>query len=313
MGLRAFVPGYVRLLESGELRDRARKARELLRECCVCPRRCAANRLEGEKGTCRVGAEPVVSSFGPHFGEESPLVGRSGSGTIFFTDCNLRCVFCQNSDISHGAQGEAVSVEVLASMMLQLQQRGCHNVNLVSPTHQVPAILSAITLAAEKGLTAPIVYNTGGYDSVETLGILDGAVDIYMPDCKYSDNATAQRLSGVKEYADRNREAVAEMHRQVGDLVCDERGIAQRGLLVRHLVLPNDLAGTAEVMKFLASLSRNTYVNIMAQYRPCYRAMEFEELSQPVTASEYGRAVSQAREAGLQRFDERPKILRAWL
>lgn len=308
-----FVAGYVGLMESGELQERARQARELLRECRGCPRRCGANRLEGEKGVCRVGAEAVVSSFGPHFGEESPLVGRGGSGTIFFTDCNLRCVFCQNAEISHGAQGELTSVEALASMMLRLQSQGCHNINLVSPTHQVPAILSALAVAAERGLSIPIVYNTGGYDSVETLRLLDGVVDIYMPDCKYSDNQTAQRLSGIKDYWDRNREALAEMHRQVGDLVCDEQGVAQRGLLVRHLVLPNGLAGTEKAMGFIATLSRETYVNIMAQYRPCYRAMEFPELSRPITAAEYARAVSAAREAGLGRFDERPRMIRAWL
>jgi putative pyruvate formate lyase activating enzyme len=300
-------------LDSGELQKRARQATELLRECRVCPRHCRANRLEGEKGICRVGAEPVVSSFGPHFGEETPLVGRHGSGTIFFTDCNLRCVFCQNAEISHGAQGELTSVEALASMMLRLQHQGCHNINLVSPTHQVPAILSALAVAADGGLSIPIVYNTGGYDSVETLHLLDGVVDIYMPDCKYSDDPTAQRLSGIKDYWDRNREALAEMHRQVGDLVCDQQGVARRGLLVRHLVLPNGLAGTEKVMGFIASLSRETYVNIMAQYRPCYRAMEFPELSRPITAAEYAHALSAAREAGLGRFDERPRTIRAWL
>jgi len=308
-----FVPGYLRPMDSRELHARVEAARELLGKCRVCPRHCAANRVEGETGVCRVGADPVVSSYGPHFGEESPLVGRRGSGTIFFTDCNLRCVFCQNSDISHGAEGRQVSAESLAAMMLSLQEQGCHNINFVSPTHQVPGILAALEIAVARGLRVPIVYNTGGYDSVETLRILDGIIDIYMPDCKYSDNETAGRLSRAPDYWDRNREALAEMHRQVGDLACDGNGVAQRGLLVRHLVLPNDLAGTAEVMGFLASLSANTYVNVMAQYRPSYQAMEYPELARPITAREYTDAVEMAHEAGITRFDERPKIIPAWL
>jgi len=299
-----FLPAYRRLLDCGELAQRAQAAEEMLRACRVCPRRCGSDRLAGELGACRVGAQPMVSSFGPHFGEEAPLVGRGGSGTVFFTGCNLRCLFCQNYEISQLMQGQAVSAETLAAMMLQLQERGCHNVNLVSPTHQVPAILAALLIAAERGLRLPLVYNTGGYDALETLGLLEGVVDIYMPDCKYADNQVALRLSGVMDYWDRNREAVAEMHRQVGDLVCDERGIAQRGLLVRHLVLPQGLAGTAEVMRFLASLSPRVYVNVMAQYRPCHRAREFPELDRPITQEEYRQAMAAAREAGLSRFDQ---------
>jgi putative pyruvate formate lyase activating enzyme len=248
----------------------------------------------------------TVASYGPHFSEEKPLVGTGGSGTIFFSDCNLRCVFCQNYDISHGGLGHVVTSQALAAMMLSLQETGCHNINLVSPTHQVPAILEGIAIAASLGLRLPIVYNTGGYDSVETLRLLDGVVDIYMPDCKYSDDSAAWRLSKVKDYPERNREALREMHRQAGDLQINSRGVATRGLLVRHLVLPNDVAGTRSVMEFLASLSRDTYVNVMAQYRPCYRASEFPEIARAPTREEYARAVRLALEAGLHRLDERP-------
>ena len=217
----------------------------------------------------------MVSSYGPHFGEEAPLVGRHGSGTIFFTYCNLQCVFCQNYAISQLGEGIAVSKEELARMMLSLQAKGCHNINLVSPTHVVPYILDALEIAVSAGLSLPLVYNTGGYDSVETLELLDGIVDIYMPDMKYSDERIAEQLSGVKDYPKLNRAAVKEMHRQVGDLQMDEQGVAGRGLLVRHLVLPNQLAGTREVVRFLAQeVSPNTYLNIMAQYHPCHKAFD---------------------------------------
>ena len=294
-------PGYVRLGRE-ELAARAARARGMLEHCCLCARRCGVNRLAGERGACRAGAGPVVSSFGPHFGEEPPLVGSGGSGTIFFTWCNLRCVFCQNAEISQEGQGEEVSVEALAGMMLQLAARGCHNVNLVSPTHQVPAILEALVIAAGRGLRLPLVYNTGGYDARETLEVLDGIVDIYMPDCKYGDDAVGLRYSGIPDYWTRNREAVAEMHRQVGDLVMVD-GLARRGLLVRHLVLPGGLAGAERVMEFLAALSRDTYVNVMAQYRPCYRAGAFPELSRRPTPEEYQQAMAAARQAGLWRLE----------
>lgn len=270
------------------------------------------DRLNGELGECRTSAEIIISSYGPHFGEEAPLVGRNGSGTIFFTNCNLRCVFCQNYSISQLGEGEKVSKEELAYMMLSLQSNGCHNINLVSPTHVVPQILEALEIAVKSGLRLPLVYNSGGYDSVETLRLLDGIVDIYMPDMKYSDEKTAEKLSGVKNYPAINRAAVKEMHRQVGDLQIDEDGIAQRGLLVRHLVLPHGLAGTKGVVDFLASeVSPDTYVNIMAQYHPCYKAFQFPGLSRRTSAVEFQEAVALAHQAGLNRLDQpRPLLLR---
>jgi len=256
----------------------------------------------------------VVSSYNPHFGEEDPLVGRGGSGTIFFAWCNLKCQYCQNYDISQLGHGREVEPEALASMMLWLQEHGCHNINFVSPTHVVPQILAGLLLAAQAGLRLPLVYNTGGYDSLNTLTLLDGVVDIYMPDMKYADAEIAERYSKVKNYPAVNQAAVREMHRQVGDLVIDEDGVAQRGLLVRHLVLPGGLAGTAEIVRFLAEeISLNTYLNVMAQYRPCYRADRFPELNRSLTAEEYAEAVSLALQAGLTRLDQRrPRWLWLW-
>jgi len=306
------VTAYLSLYHSGELAERVEAARSLLQDCHVCPRHCGVDRLNGGLGECRTSAEIIISSYGPHFGEEAPLVGRNGSGTIFFTNCNLRCVFCQNYSISQLGEGEKVSKEELACIMLSLQSKGCHNINLVSPTHVVPQILEALEVAVKSGLRLPLVYNSGGYDSVETLRLLDGVVDIYMPDIKYSDEKTAEKLSGVENYPAINRAAVKEMHRQVGDLQIDEDGIAQRGLLVRHLVLPHGLAGTKEVMDFLANeVSSDTYVNIMAQYHPCYEAFQFPSLSRRTSAVEFQEAVALARQAGLNRLDQpRPLLLR---
>ncbi|MBI5245105.1 MAG: radical SAM protein [Elusimicrobia bacterium] len=301
-------PAYLRLAKRGELKARAAALRELMRECALCPRRCRAKRLEGGKGACLSASEPIVSSFGPHFGEERPLVGSGGSGTIFLTRCNLRCIFCQNYDISQlGEDGGFVKIRDLAGMMLGLQERGCHNVNFVTPTHQIAAIVEAAALAAEQGLRVPLVYNSGGYDGVEALRLLEGVFDIYMPDAKYGDNEAGKLLSGVPDYWDRCQEALAEMHRQVGDLSCDGRGIARRGLLVRHLVLPQGLAGSKAVMGFLARLSRETYVNVMAQYRPCWRAEEVRAVDRPLTPEEYDQAVEEALSAGLRRLDSRVK------
>jgi len=277
----------------------------MLEACCVCPRRCGVNRLASESGKCHITNEVMVSSYGPHFGEEAPLVGRYGSGTIFFTYCNLRCVFCQNYSISQLGEGVVVSREGLASMMLDLQAKGCHNINLVSPTHVVPHILDALELAVAKGLRLPLVYNSGGYDSLETLKLLDGIVDIYMPDMKYSDDKIAEQLSGVKDYFEANRAAVKEMHHQVGDLEIDEHGIAQSGLLIRHLVLPYGLAGTREIVCFLAQeISINTYLNIMAQYHPCYKAFDIPKLSRPVNQQEFSEAIELAQKQGLNRLDK---------
>jgi len=270
----------------------------------LCPRHCGVNRLAGESGKCHITRQAVISSYGPHFGEESPLVGRHGSGTIFFTYCNLRCVFCQNYTISQLGEGWAVDKEELAKMMLSLQAKGCHNVNLVSPTHVVPYILEALELAAGMGLYLPLVYNSGGYDSVETLELLDGIIDIYMPDMKYSNDKIAEQLSGIKDYPKVNKAAIKEMHRQVGDLQLDEQGIAQRGLLVRHLVLPNRLAGTEEIVAFLAhEVSTNTYLNIMAQYHPCHKAFDIPQLSRPVSKQEFYEAIDLAHRQGLNRLD----------
>ncbi|MFH1486195.1 MAG: radical SAM protein [Chloroflexota bacterium] len=300
------MAGYQHLFETGELQKRAHQAWSLLGSCRLCPRQCKVNRLAGEVGKCRTGREAVVSSCGPHFGEESPLVGQSGSGTIFFTHCNLRCTFCQNYTISQLGEGEGVYREQLASMMLSLQRRGCHNVNLVTPSHVVPQILVALEIAVAKGLSIPLVYNSGGYDSVETLKLLDGVVDIYMPDMKYSDEGVGQRLSAAKNYPAINLAAIREMHRQVGNLEMDARGIATRGLLVRHLVLPHGLAGTGGVVSFLAEeISKDTYLNVMAQYRPAYRACEVPALSRPLSEHEYSEAVRLACQHGLKRLDSR--------
>jgi putative pyruvate formate lyase activating enzyme len=248
------------------------RLRDLTDPCTLCPRRCGARRREGQTGFCGIGDEPVVSSIGPHFGEESVLVGGGGSGTIFFAGCNLGCVFCQNFDISHHRYGRPISIEQLALAMLELQRHGCSNINFVTPTHVIAPIIAALELARRNGMTLPTVYNSGGYDSVETLKLLEGFIDIYMPDMKYSDPKVAEELSAAPDYPRINREAVREMHRQVGDLRT-ERGLATRGLLIRHLVLPENLAGSFETIDFLAEqVSRRTTINVMDQYRPCYEA-----------------------------------------
>jgi putative pyruvate formate lyase activating enzyme len=301
-----FEPAYIGTLNEGAFPDKIARAREMLRECCVCPRQCAVNRLEGETGFCMLGAQPVVSSANPHFGEEAPLVGSNGSGTIFFASCNLKCLFCQNFEISHWMEGREIESSALAKIMLNLERVGCHNINFVTPSHLVPQILEAVHLAAEGGLRVPLVYNTGGYDSVDTLRLLDGVVDIYMPDLKFMDSEVCKLMMDAPDYPEVVKDALREMHRQVGDLRTDDRGIATRGLLVRHLVMPNDLAGTREAMQFLAKeISPDTYVNIMNQYRPCGRATENDSINRAVTGEEYSRAVETAREEGITRLDER--------
>lgn len=301
-----FEPAYLRLLESGKAQQRIDEAYAHLQACDVCPLRCGVNRLEGEVGVCKTGAKAQVISFGAHYGEEEPLRGWAGSGTIFFARCNLRCVFCQNFEISQVGRGREVEPEELAEIMLRLQEAGCHNINLVSPTHVVPQIIAAVLIAAQAGLRLPLVYNSGGYDSLEMLSLLNGIVDIYMPDMKYGDDETARRYSKVPRYVKVNRAAVREMQRQVGDLQIDEQGIARRGLLVRHLVLPNQLAGTEKVLQFLAEeISKSVYLNLMDQYHPAYQAGNYKELNRPITTQEYQQALAAARRWGLVRLDQR--------
>ena len=284
------------------LQDRARTALARLEACEICPQHCGANRLSGELGFCRTGRRARVACFAPHFGEEAPLVGCSGSGTIFFSGCNLSCVFCQNYEISQDDRGTEVNAQALADMMMDLQKKGCHNINFVTPTHVIPQILEALVLAREAGLVVPLVYNSGGYDSVETLRLLEGIFDIYMPDAKYGSDGPALLYSRAPGYTAVMKAAIREMHRQVGDLVIDEDGIARRGLLVRHLVLPEDAAAAAEVIRFLSEeISPNTYLNIMDQYRPEYHACRFPELCRPISRQEYARALLMAAEAELIR------------
>jgi len=299
---REFAPAYLRLLDEGELARRVEAARRRLADCDLCARYCFVDRRATIEGAaCRTGERARVASYGAHHGEEDPLRGSRGSGTIFFSWCSLRCAFCQNWDISQKGVGREVEPAEIADMMLELQRRGCHNINLVTPSHVVAQIIAAVHDAAEHGLRLPLVYNSGGYDSPEALALLDGIIDIYMPDVKYGDSVPARRYSRVRNYVEANRVAVREMHRQVGDLVLDEDGIALRGLLVRHLVLPDDIAGTERVLEFLAEeISRETYVNLMDQYRPCHRAGEYPELDRPLTEAEYGDALAAAERAGLR-------------
>lgn len=305
------IPSYIKLKNSNELSLRVDKLYELMKECKLCPRNCKAKRFEKRYGVCRSTEQIYVSSLMTHFGEETVLVGWNGSGTIFFTNCNLWCLYCQNYDISHLKNGEPISVQQLAEAMLSLQQLGCHNINLVTPTHYVPMIVESLNIAAEKGLNIPIVYNCGGYESVETLKYLDGIIDIYMPDIKYSDNRNSKKYSGVKDYWDVARKAVIEMHRQVGDLKINNFGIAERGLLVRHLVLPNNISGSEKVLEFIANeVCIDTYVNIMDQYRPCFKAKFFPELNRRITESEYQYVLDYAESLGLHRgFGKYEKLL----
>ena len=305
-----FVPAYVETYESGALAEKVELALEELACCRVCPRDCDVNRLEDEKAVCRTGRRALVSSAFAHFGEEDCLRGWNGSGTIFFAACNLRCVFCQNSDISWRPNGRELDAEEIASLMLELQAQGCHNVNFVTPEHVAPQVLEAVYAAVRRGLRLPIVYNTSAYDSLRSLELLDGVVDIYMPDLKFADSAIARRLALAEDYPERAREAIREMHRQVGDLVFDDLGLALRGLLVRHLVMPGGLAGTREAMRFLArELSADTYVNVMDQYRPDAQVLakprQYAEINRRVSPAEVRQAVEAARAEGLERLDER--------
>ncbi len=303
-------PAYLDLLASGELAERARSASLLLVGCRLCPRRCGADRWRGRTGVCGIGARARVASYGPHHGEERCLSGPSGSGTIFFSGCNLGCVFCQNWEISHGRRGghlesEEVAARELAGMMLELQGLGCHNINFVTPSHVVPQILEALAVAVPEGLRLPLVYNTSGYDAVETLRLLDGVVDLYMPDFKYWDKEAAARDLTAADYPEAAREAIVEMHRQVGDLALDGDGLARRGLLVRHLVMPGMLDQSRQIFAWLAALSPGTAVNVMAQYRPeglaARQQNDYPELARQLTRSDYAAALDEARAAGLRR------------
>ncbi len=309
MSQRNFEPVYLRTFREGLFPEKIENAFRMLENCALCPRNCGLNRLKGEKGYCCAGSMPEVSSHSPHFGEERPLVGFHGSGTIFMTHCSLQCLFCQNYSISHLGEGQEVSFERLGKMMIELQSMGCHNINFVSPTHYVPQILKAIPPAVEKGLSVPLVYNTGGYDSVQTLKLLDGVFDIYMPDFKFSDSKPAQEYSQASDYPENVKLALKEMFSQVGDLLVDEKGIALRGLLVRHLVLPQGLAGTREAMHFMAQeLSKNTYVNIMDQYYPCGKISLNSPLGRRITKEEYNEAIEAAKKEGITRLDKREKL-----
>lgn len=299
------IPGYLELYCSGLLAERVRMARHRLHDCELCANRCRVNRLAGQSvGRCRTAAGAMVSSAGPHHGEERPLSGWRGSGTIFFAWCNLQCVFCQNWELSQRGEGVEMDAPRLAELMLGLQAAGCHNLNLVSPSHVIPQILEALEIAAGKGLNLPLVYNSGGYDSLEGLALLDGVIDIYLPDMKFSDSRVAQPYLGVPDYAEVNTCAVREMHRQVGNLVLGDGGIAHRGLLVRHLVLPGNLAGTDRILEFLArDISPETYLNLMDQYRPCYRARDFPPLDRRPSRAELATARETAGRLGLHRLD----------
>ena len=296
------LPSYLEKLTIQELHDRAAQLKELLTNCRICPNSCEIDRTTGELGECNSSNEVLISSVSPHFGEEPPLVGQLGSGTIFFTNCNLSCIFCQNYDISQLGAGHSISITDLAEYMLALQSRGCHNINLVSPTHYTAQIVEAISIAVENGLELPIVYNCGGYESVETLKLLENIIDIYMPDIKYSKDLSAAKYSGVKNYWEVVTSALKEMHRQVGDLKVSKRGIAQKGLLVRHLVLPNELAGSRKIIEFIAKeISANTYLNVMGQYRPSFKANMFNELNRSISSTEYLEIENYTRSFGLIR------------
>ncbi len=304
---------YLQLLQSGELERRVQVAYDCLSDCDLCGWECHIDRHE-RTGACKTGVEAIVASYGPHHGEEDPLRGWGGSGTIFFSWCNLRCQFCQNYDISQKGHGRPVTPEQLAVIMLELQAQGCHNINFVSPSHVVAQILAAVLIAARGGLSLPLVYNTGGYDSLAALSLLDGVIDIYMPDVKYADATVAKKYSKIPNYPAVNQAAVKEMHRQVGDLVLDADGIAQQGLLVRHLVMPGELAGTRKVAQFLAQeVAADTYINVMGQYRPCYKAGRYPELNRPPTRRELEQAHQAVLDAGLRRLDERRSVPLAWI
>lgn len=307
-GERQWRPAYAVLEEEGRLAGRIKQAYKIMENCRLCPRQCGVNRRAGQRGFCRAPEKAMVYSHQPHFGEELPLVGRGGSGTIFFSNCNLRCVFCQNWPIAHEGWGREVSDEELAEMMLNLQRMGCHNINLVTPTHVMPNILGAVRIALHKGLHLPLCYNTSGYELTEIVRLLDGIVDIYLPDIKFMDGAEAERynLAAAADYPQMAKESTIEMHRQVGEIITGEQGIALRGLMIRHLVMPNRVAGTREFVHWVAAnLPKETYVNIMSQYRVEFKAFDYPQIARAITSEEFVEAVRWAKEAGLTNLDER--------
>jgi len=311
--MKHFEPSYIKAFEKGLLQQKIEAARKLLSPCRLCPRKCSVDRLCGETGICKTAGQARVSSYSPHFGEEAPLVGQYGSGTIFFTHCNLMCLFCQNYDISHEGCGREVSNEELAAIMLALQQQGCHNINFVTPSHVVPQILAALEIAVQNGLSVPLVYNSGGYDLPATLRLLEGVFDIYMPDFKFWNPEIADSACQAPDYAEVARKALKEMHRQVGDLVIDDSGVACQGLLIRHLVLPGGKAGTRKIMRFIAGeISSGSYVNIMSQYRPCGRAAEIEGLDAFLSTKDYRTALQEAKEEGITRLDQPRRSFVLW-
>ena len=297
-----FVPSYIELARTGELAKKLESLTDILRECRLCPRECGVNRLEGQLGYCQAGADLMVSSAFPHFGEEPPLVGQHGSGTIFLTHCNLRCIFCQNYDISHLGRGEPIAPSDMARTMVRLQEMGCHNINFVTPTHYAAQIVAALPLGIEMGLRLPIVYNCSGYESLEILQLLDGIVDIYMPDAKFMEAQDARQFCNAPDYPEVLRVVLKEMHRQVGDLTLNSKGVAERGLLIRHLVMPGGVASSESVLKFIAEeISVHSYVNIMNQYRPEYRAGEHQQINRRTNYKEYLEAIQIAKRFRLYR------------
>lgn len=296
------IPRYITLNETSELQKRIHTLNDILRECTLCPRHCGVNRIKGERGFCRAGEKIMISSSFPHFGEEAPLVGNRGSGTIFLTHCNLQCIFCQNYDISHQGQGSPFSSEQLAGHMYSLQERGCHNINFVTPTHYLPQIIAAIPYAVNLGLHIPLVYNCGGYESLEAITLLDGIIDIYMPDVKFSDSKVSEKYAHAPDYPTVVKRVLKEMHRQVGDLQISAKGIAEKGLLIRHLIMPNGLAGTRDLMHFIATeVSSHSYVNVMSQFRPEYETSSYSELNRAITHQEAREAIESAINEGLYR------------
>lgn len=306
---RDFKAVYLRTFEEGRLREKVDRALQLLASCTVCPRDCRVDRLRDKSGVCKIGRRARVSSFFPHLGEEDVLRGWRGSGTIFFSWCNLRCVFCQNFETSQTENGVEVSAHELARMMIRLQEMGCHNINFVTPEHVVPQILEALPIAIEEGLSLPLVYNTGAYDSLESLRLMDGIIDVYMPDFKLWESENCRKYLTAADYAPRAREVAKAMHEQVGELVVDEEGVALRGVLVRHLVMPGLLEDTRQIMVYLAdALSHDTFVNVMDQYRPAWKAMadpRYADIQRCLHPEELEKAYAYAREAGLWRFDQR--------